>query len=44
MKNIYSNISKVNNNNISIAINKLKKNEIIGVPTETVYGLASNAY
>ena len=44
MKNIYSNISKVKNNNISIAINKLKKNEIIGVPTETVYGLAGNAY
>jgi L-threonylcarbamoyladenylate synthase len=44
MKNIYSNISKDNNSNLSIAIRNLKKNEIIGVPTETVYGLAGNAY
>jgi len=44
MKNIYSNIFKVNNNNLSKAINCLKKKELIGVPTETVYGLAGNAY
>ena len=44
MKNIYSNIFKVNNNNLSKAINSLKKKELIGVPTETVYGLAGNAY
>ena len=44
MKNIYSNIFKVNNNNLSKAINFLKKKELIGVPTETVYGLAGNAY
>ena len=44
MKNIYSNIFKVNNKNLSKAINYLKKNELVGVPTETVYGLAGNAY
>ena len=44
MKNIYSNIKKVNNKNINIAIKYLKKNDLIGVPTETVYGLAGNAY
>jgi len=44
MKNIYSNILKVNNSNLSKAINCLKKKEIIGVPTETVYGLAGNAF
>ena len=44
MKNIYSNIFKVNNKNLSKAINYLKKKELIGLPTETVYGLAGNAY
>ncbi len=44
MKNIYSNIFKVNNKSLSKAINYLKKKDIIGVPTETVYGLAGNAY
>jgi L-threonylcarbamoyladenylate synthase len=44
MKNIYSNILKVNNRNLSKAINCLKKKEILGVPTETVYGLAGNAF
>jgi L-threonylcarbamoyladenylate synthase len=44
MKNIYSNIFKVNNRNLSKAINCLKKKELVGVPTETVYGLAGNAY
>ena len=44
MKNIYSNIFKVNNNNLSKAINHLKEKELVGVPTETVYGLAGNAY
>ena len=29
---------------MSKAINYLKKNELVGVPTETVYGLAGNAY
>jgi L-threonylcarbamoyladenylate synthase len=44
MRNIYSNIFKVNNKNLSKAVNYLKKNQLIGVPTETVYGLAGNAY
>jgi len=44
MRNIYSNIFKVNNKNLSKAINLLKKKDLVGVPTETVYGLAGNAY
>jgi len=44
MRNIYSNIFKVNNKNLSKAVNNLNKNGLIGVPTETVYGLAGNAY
>jgi len=44
MRNIYSNIFKVNNKNLSKAVKCLKKKQIIGVPTETVYGLAGNAY
>jgi L-threonylcarbamoyladenylate synthase len=44
MRNIYSNIFNINNKNLSKAVNYLKKNQLIGVPTETVYGLAGNAY
>ena len=44
MKNIYSNIRKVNTKILSKAVNHLKRNDLIGVPTETVYGLAGNAY
>ena len=44
MKNIYSNIFKVNNKNLSKAIKYLKKKDLVAVPTETVYGLAGNAY
>jgi len=44
MKNIYSNIIKFNKNNLIKTINSLKKNNIVGLPTETVYGLAGNAY
>ena len=44
MRNIYSNIFKVNSKNLSKAVNSLKKKQLIGVPTETVYGLAGNAY
>ncbi|MFL2889512.1 MAG: L-threonylcarbamoyladenylate synthase [Pelagibacteraceae bacterium] len=44
MKNIYSNIFKVNNSIMARAIKYLKKNQAIGVPTETVYGIAGNAY
>ena len=44
MKNIYSNIFNANNKSIHKSIKALNKNELIGVPTETVYGLAGNAY
>ena len=44
MKNIYSNIIKFNSKNIIKIIKIIKKNGIIGLPTETVYGLAGNAY
>ena len=44
MKNIYSNIYKNSPKNLNKAKKILKKNNIIGVPTETVYGLAGNAY
>tara|TARA_A100001011_G_scaffold174621_1_gene183289 strand:+ start:931 stop:1884 length:954 start_codon:yes stop_codon:yes gene_type:complete len=44
MKNIYSNILKNNKKNLSKAIKYLKINQLVGVPTETVYGLAGNAY
>jgi L-threonylcarbamoyladenylate synthase len=44
MRNIYSNIFNVNNKNLSKAVNYLKKKQLIGIPTETVYGLAGNAY
>ena len=35
---------KINNSSIKKSIKFLKKNECIGMPTETVYGLAANAY
>ena len=44
MKNIYSNIIKFNSKNLIKIIKILKKNGVIGLPTETVYGLAGNAY
>ena len=44
MKNIYLNIYKNSPKNLNKAKKFLKKNNIIGVPTETVYGLAGNAY
>ena len=44
MRNIYSNIFKVNNKNLSKAVDYLKRKQLIGVPTETVYGLAGDAY
>jgi len=44
MRNIYSNIFKINNKNLFKAINYLKKKKLVGIPTETVYGLAANAY
>ena len=44
MKNIYLNIFRFNNNSTSKAIKFLRKNSIVGLPTETVYGIAGNAY
>ena len=44
MKNIYSNILKFNKQNLTKTIYYLKKNQIVALPTETVYGLAGNAY
>ncbi len=44
MKNIYSNIYKPNLSNLKKAKKKLENNNIIATPTETVYGLAGNAY
>mgnify|MGYP001443259814 FL=1 len=35
---------KENDSNIKKAINYLNNNECIAIPTETVYGLAGNAY
>ena len=44
MKNIYSNIYKPTNINLNKAKIAIEKGDVIAVPTETVYGLAANAY
>ncbi len=44
MKNIYSNIINTSSKNLNKVIQILKKDGIISLPTETVYGLAGNAY
>ena len=44
MKNIYSNIYKPNLINLKKAKKNIEDNNVIGIPTETVYGLAGNAY
>ena len=44
MKNIYLNIYKSNSINLKKAKKNIENNNVIGVPTETVYGLAGNAY
>ena len=44
MKNIYSNIFSFNNKILNKSILSLKKGNVVGLPTETVYGLAGNAY
>ena len=44
MKNIYSNIYKPNSTNLKKAKRIVENNAVIGMPTETVYGLAGNAY
>ena len=44
MKNIYSNIYSFNKKVLKKTIISLKQGKIAGLPTETVYGLAGNAY
>ena len=44
MKNIYLNIYKPNYRNLKKAKKIIDNNSVIGLPTETVYGLAGNAY
>jgi len=44
MKNIYLNIFKPNYINLKKAKKNINNNNIIAIPTETVYGLAGNAY
>ena len=44
MKNIYSNIFSFNKKTLHKSIASLKKGNVVGLPTETVYGLAGNAY
>jgi len=44
MKNIYLNIYKPNLINLYKAKKNIENNHVIGLPTETVYGLAANAY
>ena len=44
MKNIYSNIFSFNKKTLNKSVANLKKGNVLGLPTETVYGLAGNAY
>ena len=44
MKNIYSNIYSFNNKILKKTVNSLKQGNLAGLPTETVYGLAGNAF
>ena len=44
MKNIYLNIYKPNLANLHKAKKSVENNDVISIPTETVYGLAGNAY
>ena len=44
MKNIYLNVYKPNSVNLKKAKKNIENNNVIGLPTETVYGLAGNAY
>ena len=44
MKNIYSNIYSFNRKVLKKTVKSLKQGNISGLPTETVYGLAGNAY
>ena len=44
MKNIHSNIYSFNTKSLKKTIKSLKQGNLVGLPTETVYGLAGNAY
>ncbi len=44
MKNNYSNIYSFNKKTLRKTVRFLKQGNIVGLPTETVYGLAGNAY
>ena len=44
MKNIYSNIYSFNKIVLKKTVEMLKQGNLVGLPTETVYGLAGNAY
>ena len=44
MKSDYSNIYSFNKKTLTKTLRYLNKGEIAGLPTETVYGLAGNAY
>ena len=44
MKNIYSNIFSFNKKILNKTVNTLNNGKIAALPTETVYGLAGNAY
>ena len=44
MKNIYSNIFSFSKKTLHKSISNLKKGNVVSLPTETVYGLAGNAY
>ncbi len=44
MENIYSNIYSFNKKTLKQTVKSLKQGNIAGLPTETVYGLAGNAY
>ena len=44
MKNIYLNIYKPSLANLKKAKKNLENNNVVAIPTETVYGLSGNAY
>ena len=44
MKNVYSNIYSFNKKILIKTVNWLWRGNLAGLPTETVYGLAANAY
>ena len=44
MKNNYSNIFTFSKKTLKKAIDYLNKANVVGLPTETVYGLGGNAY